>query len=164
MDKDYLIHNIKVSDDPENGHETVDLELRNIAVDGDDVTADITIIKRVNGVVESVNVNENVSMNGGGGLNFDVIIKYDVNTWDPTLILGDYNSVKSKLADKIPVYAYAVGVGTAVGNHPWSYGQIAKLYDMGTFITIDCDNLSDISSAIFIAKWNPDNSIVDDSA
>lgn len=66
MDKEYLIHNIEVADNPDDGHVTMDITLSDITLDGD-ITANVDIGLFVNGEPDSAVSNEDVSLTGSGG-------------------------------------------------------------------------------------------------
>lgn len=67
MDKEYLIHNIDCTDNPEDGHLTLDIAISNLELDAPDMTATIGIDTFVNGMQASSNKYEDVSLTGAGG-------------------------------------------------------------------------------------------------
>lgn len=67
MDKEYLIHNIDCTDNPEDGHQTLDITISNLELDAPDMTATIGIDTFVNGMQASSNKYEDVSLTGAGG-------------------------------------------------------------------------------------------------
>ena len=67
MDKNYLIHNIKINDDPADQHNTIDIALDNIIVGDSDITADVAITMKTNGDVVNAVTNDDVSLTGAGG-------------------------------------------------------------------------------------------------
>lgn len=67
MDKEYLIHNIDCTDNPEDGHLTLDITISNLELDAPDMTATIGIDTFVNGMQVNSNKYEDVSLTGAGG-------------------------------------------------------------------------------------------------
>ena len=67
MEKEYLIHNIEYTDNPEDQHQTIDITISDLEVAGQDITATIGIDMFVNGMPTSSNKYEDVSLTGAGG-------------------------------------------------------------------------------------------------
>ena len=66
MDKSYLIHNIKFADSAANGHQTFDIELKNLKKEPTDLTADVTITHNTAGSAPETMNFEGVSLIGAG--------------------------------------------------------------------------------------------------
>ena len=67
MDKEYLIHNIKLEDNPDDQHITMDLKISDIQFPDSDITADIGIDLYSDGYLAQSNSYDDVSLTGAGG-------------------------------------------------------------------------------------------------
>lgn len=80
MDKTYLIHNIEVADNPEDGHMTTDITISNLELTEQDLTATIGLGMFVNGMQASSNKYEDVSLTGAGGEAPIAQVKFNVTS------------------------------------------------------------------------------------
>ena len=92
---------------------------------------------------------------------YDLVVWYDYDDLQPTLLKGNYSVVRDKLANKVPVLAIMGASGAVAG--------IGSVASKGAFVTCDMQNdyihLTglQIGEGQLVCKFNSDGTVTDDS-
>lgn len=107
------------------------------------------------------NMENGIEAAAGDFSGFDLVIWYDYGTWTPTLVKGNYASLRQKIVEGSPVAGLLGASGEVAGLG--SVGTKCSLAEMAVYDGYITVYGLYIEEAGFICKFNADGTITDDS-